>query len=234
MSRQIPWARVVAESLAIVVSILLAFGIQAWWEGVGEGRTRDALLEGLRSDFDLAAAQLDTVMAVVDMGMAASERWLVLSRSVEVSPELVAVADTLLTEMLYNSPYQPPLGTVDAVFSNGGMSVLDDPSLTRDLRAWAALLANYRQRESAMFKLHQEQLMPYLFEAVAVADLTWTERMAPGYPLGPRHTDGYLLLSDRRFQSMVSDVWYARADIREQERSLRPVLERIRGRLAEK
>jgi hypothetical protein len=226
----------VAESLAIVVSILLAFGIQAWWEGVGEDRTRDALLEGLRSDFDLAAAQLDTVMAVVDMVAEASERWLVLSRAGEVSPELVAVADTLLTEMLYNSPYQPPLGTVDAVVSNGGMSVLDDPSLTRDLRTWAALLASYRTRESAAFKFQQEQLLPFLFfeAGLAVADLTWTERMAPGYPLGPRHTDGYLLLTDRRFQGMVSDIWYQRADIREQERSLRPVLERIRGRLAER
>jgi len=33
-TRSIPWPRILAERVAIVVSILLAFGIQAWWEGV--------------------------------------------------------------------------------------------------------------------------------------------------------------------------------------------------------
>jgi hypothetical protein len=32
MTRSIPWPRILAEGVAIVVSILLAFGIQAWWE----------------------------------------------------------------------------------------------------------------------------------------------------------------------------------------------------------
>ncbi len=31
MTRQIPWLRVFGEGLVIVVSILLAFGIEAWW-----------------------------------------------------------------------------------------------------------------------------------------------------------------------------------------------------------
>jgi len=35
------WARVLAEGSAIVVSILLAFGIQAWWEERQE-RTEEA------------------------------------------------------------------------------------------------------------------------------------------------------------------------------------------------
>ncbi len=35
-TRSIPWPRILAEGVAIVLSILLAFGIQAWWEGVQE------------------------------------------------------------------------------------------------------------------------------------------------------------------------------------------------------
>jgi len=30
-TRQIPWLRVFVEGVVIVVSILLAFGIEAWW-----------------------------------------------------------------------------------------------------------------------------------------------------------------------------------------------------------
>jgi len=32
-TRSVHWPRILAEGFAIVVSILLAFGIQAWWEG---------------------------------------------------------------------------------------------------------------------------------------------------------------------------------------------------------
>ncbi len=36
MKAQIPWLRVFVEGVVIVGSILLAFGIDAWWEGVQE------------------------------------------------------------------------------------------------------------------------------------------------------------------------------------------------------
>ena len=34
LTRQIPWLRVFVEGVVSVGSILLAFGIDAWWEGM--------------------------------------------------------------------------------------------------------------------------------------------------------------------------------------------------------
>ena len=36
MKPQMPWARLAAEGVVIVVSILLAFSVDAWWDGVTE------------------------------------------------------------------------------------------------------------------------------------------------------------------------------------------------------
>jgi hypothetical protein len=36
--RSLPWLRVLIEGVVIVDSILLAFGIDAWWEGRQGGR----------------------------------------------------------------------------------------------------------------------------------------------------------------------------------------------------
>jgi len=47
---RIPWPRMFAEALAIVVSILLAFGIQAWWEERQDRAVEQALLTGLVED----------------------------------------------------------------------------------------------------------------------------------------------------------------------------------------
>ncbi len=35
------WSRVLAEGVAVVLSILLAFAIQAWWDDLGEERIRE-------------------------------------------------------------------------------------------------------------------------------------------------------------------------------------------------
>ncbi len=46
MKPQIPWLRVFVEGVVIGGSILLAFGIQAWWEGRGVRVQDQALLGG--------------------------------------------------------------------------------------------------------------------------------------------------------------------------------------------
>jgi hypothetical protein len=58
LTPRVPWVRIIAEGAAIVVSILLAFGIQAWWEGRQERRVELDILSGLRSDFEANREQL--------------------------------------------------------------------------------------------------------------------------------------------------------------------------------
>ena len=50
MTRQIPWLRVFVEGVVIVGSILLAFGIDAWWDGVQERRLELEYAERLKDD----------------------------------------------------------------------------------------------------------------------------------------------------------------------------------------
>ncbi len=56
MKTQIPWLRVFVEGVVIVASILLAFGIEAWWEGVQERQEEQEALRGLASDFAINIA----------------------------------------------------------------------------------------------------------------------------------------------------------------------------------
>ena len=56
-SRSIPWPRIFAEGTIIVVSILLAFWIDAWWEGRQAKATEEVVLQTLLDDL-LAKGQL--------------------------------------------------------------------------------------------------------------------------------------------------------------------------------
>lgn len=58
--KRIPWQRISVEAAAIVVSILLAFGIDAWWESERERDLAASYVDRLRSDIehDLEAYRL--------------------------------------------------------------------------------------------------------------------------------------------------------------------------------
>ena len=49
MSRRIPWLRVSGEAVVIVASILLAFGLQAWWERRSDRQTERTVLSELHT-----------------------------------------------------------------------------------------------------------------------------------------------------------------------------------------
>ena len=56
-TRSIPWPRILVEGVAIVVSILLAFGIQAWWEGVQEREEEQDALASILQEFETNSAE---------------------------------------------------------------------------------------------------------------------------------------------------------------------------------
>ena len=60
MPSTIPWSRVAAEGAAIVLSILLAFAIQASWEKRTERRSELEYLEALRDELDANAGAIDS------------------------------------------------------------------------------------------------------------------------------------------------------------------------------
>ena len=58
-NQKIAWKRLALEVVVIVGSILLAFWIQAWWEGVQEQEERDALVRLIRADIAKNIAQFE-------------------------------------------------------------------------------------------------------------------------------------------------------------------------------
>jgi hypothetical protein len=58
MTKEIPWGRVLVEGVVIVASILLAFGVDAWWAERAEKRAEREELANVRQE--LASLIRDT------------------------------------------------------------------------------------------------------------------------------------------------------------------------------
>jgi hypothetical protein len=62
-TNNIQWGRTVAEGVAIVFSILLAFWIDTWWEGQQEAQFEIVYLYEMQEDFELNKSTLEKMTA---------------------------------------------------------------------------------------------------------------------------------------------------------------------------
>ena len=53
------WKRLALEVVVIVGSILLAFGIEAWWDARGEAREEALVLQAIRSEMEATLERID-------------------------------------------------------------------------------------------------------------------------------------------------------------------------------
>jgi len=157
-------------------------------------------------------------------------RWLVMSRTTAPSPSLVAVADTLVSEMQWATTFGPPMGSVESLLAGGDMGLLKSPALAKELTSWVARVQALNELELGGLEQLEREVYPYLMRAgIPLADLAWTRRdVYPEYPIEPRHTDVYRLLTDVGWESIVASRWYYYMDVIHGEQPLRESIKRIR------
>jgi hypothetical protein len=229
LSKPIPWLRVFVEGAVIVGSILLAFGIEAWWAGHGEAEQREALLRGLSSDFVAAEADLDRVIDVHSEARMAAERVLALARAdAPVKSDQAPLIDSLVTQLFHGATFDPPSGTVEAFLAAGGLDVLTNGPLVSELTAWSSVVDNLGEDEDWALEQVRVQLIPFLWDNM-IPTLDFVRSDADqDVPWVPLYTDTYRLLADSRFQSVVSERWFSADVALESAGVVRASLKRIR------
>ncbi len=101
-THDIPWKRISAEGVAIVVSILLAFSIEAWWAERQERAEERGLLESLYVEFEVNRDEAAFVISVHERAIQAVATLLELSQD-----EILALPMEAVEEMVgsLGNPY---------------------------------------------------------------------------------------------------------------------------------
>lgn len=160
-ARDIPWPRLIAESSAIVISILLAFSIDAWWterqETVREERQIQALIaefEGNRGTLDYDLDRLREVTSNLE------ELTNNLS-SVSVGDD-VTVFDRYFWSVRQGGIVDPSTGTLDAMISSGDLGLLQNESLRSAVSEWSAKLDEIQTDQQTLRNFTGSELIPYI------------------------------------------------------------------------
>ena len=172
--KNIAWTRISVEAAAIVGSILLAFAIDAWWEGQKDRETEQELLVSLIQEFEGAATEFDIRWTEAEQRRIAATQLAALNDKtiVQVDPETLY---RLWIQTYSPSISDPPEGTLTSAIATGRLSLIRNKLLKSRLTGWSGRLANLHNTERNLTDymvrvfiqdISQRALLPFLSAAV--------------------------------------------------------------------
>jgi len=165
------WGRIVAEGLLIVLSILLAFGIEAWWGRLGERNAEVEALQGLRDDFVENVGRLASAKSSHFEIRDASVRLLAMTGPDAATAASDLTMDTLIMALIGGPKVFPVTATYDALIASGQIDLLESAALRRELASWSTVIADLGEVEREARAQMDQRLLPFLWDYVPVVTL---------------------------------------------------------------
>ena len=220
--REILWPRIFAEGAAIVVSILLAFGIEAWWQDRQDRQVEQSILSSLLDEFRGLEKMLDherrTQQAILD----ATNRLLRAALKSDSELEKDSIDRNLADIGWAGDETDWNMAVLNGLIASGDISLVSNAKLRRELAIWPAWIERiklyYRQDTDYAF----QTLSPFLTLNAYMPPVANAGANEPGHPQNEvyvaryLHTEDYdnsTLLSDRRFHNILVDKVYKQENI---------------------
>ncbi len=218
-TNNIQWGRTAAEGVAIVVSILLAFWIDTWWEDQKEARFEVVYLHELQEDFELNKSTLEVMTARLE-GIIRST--LVLQEQSALASPSLPVAE--LNENFRSITRMATFIPVNRAYANltgsGDLRLIQSRPLKNALAEYYAaakitiLVQNTHEME--LVQIYEPYIIENLdFSAVALGRVD-------DFPLPPPVEEASILdvLATRRFRNIAVQKWVIATDLLNQHRQM--------------
>jgi hypothetical protein len=165
--RRVSWVRIVLEGGVIVVSILLAFALDAWWDDTQERARVGEMLDAVATEFEAERTAMDSVAAENERVIAWYEQSLR-----RTDPDLPPLSEdsirVLGSEIQDYQIWEAGFGALAALLDGSLLEKVPDPELRRLLGGWDGELGDLRWTERQVYDAQQR-----------MADLVVTRGWAP-------------------------------------------------------
>ena len=201
-TNNIQWKRTAAEGVAVVVSILLAFSIDTWWEDRQEARLEIVYLLELQEDFELNKSRLEDEVAEL---LETARRMLILQEQSVLESPSMSISE--LNENFSQIINMSSVFLVNRAYANMTGSV--DLKIIRS-RPLKNALANYYAAAQVIMLVqntHEMELVqiyePYIIENLDYAAVGVVR--VDDFPLPPPIEEASILkvLDTRKFRNIL-------------------------------
>jgi hypothetical protein len=159
--KQNPWLRALLEGLVIVGSILLAFGIEAWWDRRNDRSEEDRIISGLHDQFSRYREYLNGAVDYQIQKAATIQNMLLIIQENQWQEQAEGF-DNLLGTALIPSTLDLGQGELESVISSGHLGLISDEDLVLKLVQWEGVLDEVRDDEIVIRNMILERFLPYL------------------------------------------------------------------------
>jgi len=203
------------EGAAIVVSILLAFAIQAWWDEYQDRAEEQGILLGLKSEFEhnLGLIEIEfsyrnaVVGSILKIFNASAAR-------TSLEPE---VLDELIGDVTWWQNIAYSRGAIDGLVQSGGLSLIENEDLRRVLASMpsrydSTTRAELNDKETARNVitpfLNTHSLLPQIANTMAKGRPgTGMAQTPPIYPVGESQDHTGLLRDPEFLGILIQEHW---------------------------
>lgn len=172
------WARILAEGSAILVSILLAFGIQAWWEERQERATETDLLSRLHAEFSTNLARIDERTFYRTVLLQGEELYTQIKEARKEGHETIMVSGYTLKWFAYAPTYEADTPILDGLLRGGQLEIVEDRNVQSVLATWERELRDYTSFAVRARRYADELLLPALYRRGDVGDVLMASNWA--------------------------------------------------------
>jgi hypothetical protein len=228
------WVRLIAEAVAIVFSILAAFGIDAWWDA-RQLREQEAIaLRSLRIEFTQNMRVLEAAVEHHQRSIEAGERLLAMGSRTEPLAARPTLDSMIMAASIDFVTYESNSSTLNDLLASGRLGLIRDDTLRAALAIWPTAVSDVVEDQLLVARFVESALLPYLSPRIATAALYNNAAHAGFGSFAAPRDQGDLagLVAEREFQSHLANrVAHERQVLNELEGYLRPVGRLIVGQL---
>jgi hypothetical protein len=151
--------RLALESVVIIGSILAAFALDTWWEGVQERRDERLVLDALHAEFSTARDVLIEYRGLQARVLTSVSSSLDALHAAHASGRrFVAIPDTALALMFVPPTTQLSLGTLEGLVASSRLGIIQDRELRALLGGWGSNLAELTEEEEGSRDFVEDQV----------------------------------------------------------------------------
>lgn len=159
-TRQAQWKRFLVEGVVILVSILLAFSIDAWWDSrIEQHREREQLVSML-AEFKADLTGLDSVLTSIQGHAQNIDALIALLKAAD--DETVQVPGPLLGSAITWRTSDVSTSALDALMASGDLNLLRNTELRTNLAGFPAFLSDVREDENVAQIFAESQMSIFL------------------------------------------------------------------------
>jgi hypothetical protein len=182
-SQKIPWKRLTAEGVAIVVSILLAFWIDAWWEDREQQQQLIGNLQALEVEIENNLIEinhsLDAIAGYFEKMDNVFETLAAQDPTALTDDFLIEVGESYLIELI-----DMTISAFDVVVSAENLRLIESAELRSSLIDARKAILQIGLNERVVWDEYAEKQGPFLARKGLINEMGWPERQEAEFKTG--------------------------------------------------